>query len=53
MTDQPGTLLEAPPLAILGLLDHLRARHGSIEGYAWSIGLSGQVIDGLHTSLVD
>ena len=52
MTDQPGPMLEAPPEAMLGLLDHLRQTHGSIEGYAWSIGLTAQVLDGLRANLL-
>jgi protein-tyrosine phosphatase len=53
MTDQPGVLLEAPPRAMLALLDQLRAEHGSIEGYARSIGLVDDTIEGLRTTLLD
>ena len=53
MVDQPGVLLEAPPRAMRALLDQVRAEHGSIEGYAWSIGLSGQIVDDLRSTLLD
>jgi protein-tyrosine phosphatase len=53
MVDQPGPMLECPPEAMFGLLARLRDTHGSIEGYAWSIGLSGQTIDQLRDTLLE
>ena len=53
MTDQPGVLLEAPPRAMRALLDQIRVDHGSVEGYAWSIGLTGHTIDDLRATLLD
>ncbi len=53
MTDQPGTLLEAPPHAMRALLDQVRTEYQSIEGYARTIGVSDQTIDDLRTTLLD
>jgi protein-tyrosine phosphatase len=53
MVDQPGVLLEAPPRAMRALLDQIRVEHGSIEGYARSIGLSGDTLDALRATLLD
>lgn len=53
MLDQPGVLLEAPPMAMRALLDGVRATHGSVEGYATSIGVADSAIDGLKANLLD
>jgi protein-tyrosine phosphatase len=53
MTDQPGVMLAAPPRAMRSLLDGVRAEHGSVEGYARSIGLPPRIIDELRATLLD
>jgi protein-tyrosine phosphatase len=53
MLDQPGVLLEAPPIAMRALLDGVRDQHGSVEGYASAIGVSAPTIDGLRANLLD
>ena len=49
MADQPPTFLACPPEAMRGFLDELRARHGSIVGYADHIGLGADEIAALRT----
>ena len=49
MADQPPTFLACPPEAMRGFLDELRARHGSIVGYADHIGLGPDEIAALRT----
>ncbi len=53
MLDQPGVLLEAPPVAMRSLLDGVSASHGSVEGYARSIGVPSETIDALRANLLD
>jgi len=53
MIDQPGVLLEAPPLAMHGLLAELRAEHGSIAGYLEAIGVGGDVVSSLRDNVLD
>ena len=53
MIDQPSIFLDAPPLAMSGLLDLVSERFGSIAGYARSIGISDATIDSMRAQLLD
>jgi protein tyrosine/serine phosphatase len=53
MSDQPAAFLDAPEGAMLLFLDDLRARHGSVEDYAASVGAGDEVVDGLRTALLE
>lgn len=43
---------EAPPEALVPLLAYLRSRYGSMVGYARSIGVPLEVVEGLHERLL-
>ena len=53
MVDQPAIFLDAPPLAMSGLLDVVSERFGSIAGYARSIGISDATVDSMRTQLLE
>ena len=53
MREQPRIIMDAPPLAMSGLIDLVRERYGSFEGYAQSIGVTDATIRGLRTQLLD
>jgi protein-tyrosine phosphatase len=53
MADQPAVFLSCPPEAMGSFLVELRRRHGSVEGYVRSIGLSDDEVDGLRRRLID
>jgi protein tyrosine/serine phosphatase len=53
MSRVPAQLLEARPESMLDLLAWLRERHGSIEGYVESIGVSEATVDALRLRLLD
>ncbi len=48
MADQPPTFLACPPDAMLGFLDEIRRRHGSILDYATGIGLCTDEVEALQ-----
>jgi protein tyrosine/serine phosphatase len=52
LSSVPPQLLEAKPEAMLDLLDWLRERHGSIEGYTRSIGVSDATVAALRVRLL-
>jgi len=52
MTDQPAAFLAAPPRAMHELLGWVQAEHGSMEGYASSIGVGADVVSGLRANLL-
>ena len=52
MSDQPRAFLEAPEAAMALFLDDLRSAHGSVEGYASSIGVDHDVIEALRANLL-
>jgi len=53
MVDQPAIFLDAPPLAMTGLLDLMSERFGSIAGYATSIGINDATVDSMRSLLLD
>lgn len=53
MASQPPAFLACPPEAILGFLDALRSRHGSIDGYLASIGISAVTLVLLRDALLE
>ncbi len=52
MADQPTVFLDAPEAAMGLFLADLRARHGSVEGYAADIGVEVGVVDALRANLL-
>ena len=52
MADQPAAFLQAPEAAMALFLDDLRSVHGSVEGYASSIGVDPGDIDRLRANLL-
>jgi protein-tyrosine phosphatase len=53
MSAQPQAFLEAPPSAMQLLLDAVRDRHGSMEGYVRTLGVPGDTVARLRTALLD
>jgi protein-tyrosine phosphatase len=60
MRDRPGKLAErwthitvSPREGMLRFLDELRARHGSIEAYAASVGVSAAQVDAMRAHLLE
>jgi protein-tyrosine phosphatase len=53
MSDQPSAFLGAPEAAMELFLHDLRAAHGSVEGYAASVGVGVDVIEGLRANLLE
>lgn len=53
MSDQPAAFLDAPEAAMGLFLDDLRARHGSVEAYASSVGAGPDVVDALRANLLE
>jgi protein tyrosine/serine phosphatase len=53
MADQPVAYLASPREAALSLLDELRRRHGSVEGYVAGIGVDEGTIARLRATLLD
>jgi protein-tyrosine phosphatase len=53
MSDQPKEYLEAPAEAMLGFLDEVDRRHGSMEGLAEHLGVGPQLVAGLRATLLD
>ena len=49
----PEDTLHAEPETMLRLLDQLRQRYGSVEGYAAKIGVSTPLLDGLRERLLE
>lgn len=49
----PKDTLHAEPETMLRLLDQLRQRYGSVEGYAAKIGISTALLDGLRERLLE
>ena len=52
MADQPSAFLDAPEAAMALFLDDLRSAHGSVEGYAGSIGVGPDVVEALRSNLL-
>jgi len=48
-----GHIVVSPPEGIISFLDQLRGRHGSVERYATSIGVTDEHIAGLRAHLLD
>jgi len=53
MVDQPGVLLEAPPLAMHALLAQLRDEFGSVSGYLDTIGVATDLVRSLEQNLLE
>jgi protein-tyrosine phosphatase len=53
MADQPKVFMDAPDAAMHLFLADLRAAHGSVEGYAATIGVDGDVVEALQATLLD
>lgn len=53
MADQPAAFLDAPEAAMGLFLTDLRSRHGSVEGYVASIGVSASTIDALRDNILE
>jgi protein-tyrosine phosphatase len=53
MSDQPAAFLDAPEAAMRLFLDDLRARHGSVEAYAASVGADAAVVEALRANLLE
>lgn len=49
----PADTLHAEPETMLRLLDQLRERFGSVEGYAAKIGISRSLVDGLRERVLE
>ncbi len=52
MADQPAAFLDAPEAAMALFLEDLRAAHGSVEGYAASVGAGPDVVGALRANLL-
>jgi protein-tyrosine phosphatase len=52
MTDQPAAFLDAPPRAMLEVLELVRSRFGSMEGYVEAIGVRDDVVAALRAKLL-
>ncbi len=52
MSDQPHAFLDAPADAMHLFLAGLRERHGSVEEYVTSLGVSGDVLDAVRENLL-
>ncbi|MEQ1785776.1 MAG: tyrosine-protein phosphatase [Acidimicrobiales bacterium] len=52
MTSQPPEYLEAPRDAMLGFLEHVDQRHGSIEGLVAELGVTSATVERLRNALV-
>jgi hypothetical protein len=52
MSDQPQAFLDAPADAMHLFLAGLRERHGSVEEYVTSFGVSGDVLDAVRENLL-
>lgn len=52
MADQPAAFLDAPEAAMAVFLADLRARHGSVEGYAAEVGVGPDVVEALRANLL-
>jgi protein-tyrosine phosphatase len=52
MTDQPAAFLDAPPRAMLEVLDRVRTRFGSMAGYVEAIGVGDDVVEALRVNLL-
>jgi protein-tyrosine phosphatase len=52
MTQQPPEYLDAPPEAMLGFLDAIDRRHGSMEGLATDLGIASATVDRLRATLL-
>ncbi len=53
MTSQPPEYLEAPREAMLGLLEHIDAQHGSVEGLARDLEVPAATVERLRVALLD
>ena len=53
MTSQPPEYLEAPAEAMHGFLEEVDARHGSMEGLAEHLGITGDTVARLRATLLD
>jgi protein-tyrosine phosphatase len=53
MTSQPPEYLEAPREAMLGLLEHIDAQHGSVEGLARDLKVPVATVERLRVALLD
>jgi hypothetical protein len=52
MSDQPSAFLDAPEEAMKLFLADVRERHGSIEGYAASIGVGMDTVEALRVNIL-
>jgi protein-tyrosine phosphatase len=52
MADQPGVFLACPPEAMIGFLDEMRRRHGTVVDYVRSIGVQEDEIASLRDRLL-
>ncbi|MBA2283219.1 MAG: tyrosine-protein phosphatase [Acidimicrobiia bacterium] len=52
MADQPAAFLDAPEAAMRLFLADLREQHGSVEGYAGSVGVGPDVVEALRDNLL-
>lgn len=53
MALQPPAFLESPPEAIVGFLDGLRDRHGSVLSFLAACGVTAQTLDAVRSNLLD
>jgi len=53
LVDQPTAFLACPPEAIVGFLDRLRARHGSVHWYLADIGVDRATVEALCEALLE
>lgn len=51
--EAPAAFLAAHPASIRGVLDEVRARHGSIDAYVASLGVTPAVVAGLRDALLE
>ena len=52
MADQPDVFLACPPEAMIGFLDSMVDRHGSIVDYVRSVGVTDDEVAGLRSRLI-
>jgi protein-tyrosine phosphatase len=53
MADQPAAFLDAPEAAMRLFLADLRSRHGSVVGYAESVGAGLDVVEALQANILE
>ena len=53
MADQPKAFLDAPPAAMVSLLELVRDEHGSMHGYVGEQGIGADTLDAVRSTLLD